>query len=82
MCAKYPLWAASDHAPVHAPPAEQAHPGLRLRSLAAPHGDRFAAEAFMRQANGELLRVWEMTWSDYPAPSALCKEIAPRSCAS
>lgn len=38
--------------------AEQAHPDLRLRSLAAPHGDRFAAEALMRQPNGELLRVW------------------------
>lgn len=38
--------------------AEQAHPDLRLRSLAAAHGDRFAAEALMRQANGELLRVW------------------------
>ena len=38
--------------------AERAHPGLRLRSLSAPHGERFAAEALMRQGNGELLRVW------------------------
>ncbi|KRB10771.1 PepSY domain-containing protein [Achromobacter sp. Root170] len=38
--------------------AERAHPGLRLRSLAAPHGERFAAEALMRRDNGELLRVW------------------------
>jgi len=38
--------------------AEQAHPHLRLRSLAVPHGDRFAAEALMRQDNGELIRVW------------------------
>lgn len=38
--------------------AARAHPGLRLRSLSAPHGERFAAEALMRQDNGELLRVW------------------------
>ncbi|OZI19811.1 hypothetical protein CAL26_19795 [Bordetella genomosp. 9] len=38
--------------------AQQAHPDLRLRSLGAPHAERFAAQALMRKADGELLRVW------------------------
>ncbi|OZI61826.1 hypothetical protein CAL28_21515 [Bordetella genomosp. 11] len=38
--------------------AQQAHPDLRLRSLSAPHAERFAAQALMRKPDGELLRVW------------------------